>query len=291
MSDAAEVVDVGVEDFDAQDDQVIEQTGQQGGEADSDPTVSEAREQGWVPFEEYNGPKDKWVDANEFLERGKKINPILRKENRKLVDELKASRAEIQRIREEAKKVNAFMKESFEARLRRIEADREQAILEGDVDAVKELDTALADTKQRIAEVEPASTPRVASDEFLTDWATRNPWVDMAAKNDRVKKMSIEIRNDYMAENPGATMEDALEYVGEQMRELFPATTPAKKPAAAPAPAMERGSAAAPVSPSNGGSINSMYAKLPAEARATCDKWVKDGLITKEEYVRSYWEQ
>ena len=33
------------------------------------------------------------------------------------------------------------------------------------------------------------------------------------------------------------------------------------------------------------------YENLPAEAKAQCDKWIKSGLLTKEQYIRDYqWE-
>lgn len=45
---------------------------------------AEAREQGWLPKEEYKGKPDKWVDAEEFVERGKQALPLLRKNNERL---------------------------------------------------------------------------------------------------------------------------------------------------------------------------------------------------------------
>ena len=37
----------------------------------------EARSMGWVPKEEFRGPETQWRDANEFVERGRTMIPIL----------------------------------------------------------------------------------------------------------------------------------------------------------------------------------------------------------------------
>lgn len=44
----------------------------------------EARNMGWKPKEEFNGPEGAWVDAEAFVERGRQIVPILRANNERL---------------------------------------------------------------------------------------------------------------------------------------------------------------------------------------------------------------
>ena len=60
-------------------------------------TLAEAKRQGWVPQEDYNGPEDKWVDADTFVKKGKEINALLRKDNEFLkreVSEMKSTMME-----------------------------------------------------------------------------------------------------------------------------------------------------------------------------------------------------
>src|SRR6185436_4853984 len=45
-----------------------------------------ARRMGWRPQEEFRGPKDKWVDASQFVERGETELPVLRERFRALDD-------------------------------------------------------------------------------------------------------------------------------------------------------------------------------------------------------------
>ena len=48
----------------------------------------EARNLGWVPKEEFKGSEDQWESAEEFLDRGKKLLPILNQNNKRLQREL-----------------------------------------------------------------------------------------------------------------------------------------------------------------------------------------------------------
>src|SRR5690606_19433587 len=48
----------------------------------------QAREMGWRPADEFKGDPDKWVDAEEFVERGKHVLPILAQNNKRLQKEL-----------------------------------------------------------------------------------------------------------------------------------------------------------------------------------------------------------
>ena len=48
----------------------------------------EARLQGWVPKDEFRGKETDWIDADIFVQRGREINPILRKNNERITKEL-----------------------------------------------------------------------------------------------------------------------------------------------------------------------------------------------------------
>src|ERR1035437_8659239 len=56
----------------------------------SDPMTveKEASAMGWVPEESYKGDKANWVDADTFVEKGRHVLPILRKNNERLLGEL-----------------------------------------------------------------------------------------------------------------------------------------------------------------------------------------------------------
>src|SRR5690606_35489735 len=49
---------------------------------------AQAKSMGWVPQDEWKGDPDKWTDAQEYVERGEQVLPILRANNRRLQDDL-----------------------------------------------------------------------------------------------------------------------------------------------------------------------------------------------------------
>jgi hypothetical protein len=48
---------------------------------------SEARQQGWMPQEEFKGDPDRWTDAETFVRRADEVLPILKKRDRILKQE------------------------------------------------------------------------------------------------------------------------------------------------------------------------------------------------------------
>ena len=45
---------------------------------------AEAEKMGWIPATRYKGPKEKFVDAVEYIERGEKVLPIIKEHNKRL---------------------------------------------------------------------------------------------------------------------------------------------------------------------------------------------------------------
>ena len=63
-----ELAQVAPESLDGSASQEVEAGVQSDATPDIDEeTLAEAKRQGWVPQEEYNGPEDKWVDADTFV--------------------------------------------------------------------------------------------------------------------------------------------------------------------------------------------------------------------------------
>ena len=74
--------------------------------------MEEARKQGWVPEDEWKGDPDKWRPAEEFVERGKNIIPILNdrlaKTEQMIETLVKTQKAELKRVKEEQGKAAAL---------------------------------------------------------------------------------------------------------------------------------------------------------------------------------------
>lgn len=69
-------------------------------------TVKAAKEMGWTPQDQFKGDPAKWVDADEFVNRGEQLLPLLRKTNSRLKAELAERDAKIDNLTTEVQNAN-----------------------------------------------------------------------------------------------------------------------------------------------------------------------------------------
>ena len=259
---------------------------------------SEARAQGWVAQDEFRGSESDWVDAETFVRRGKEIMPILRKNNEKLLKELGEAKKIAEEAREAAKEFREYQKEQFERKTKDLESQLEQlkqakreAITQGDGDRAIAIDDAMDDLKeQRIeakqdlkaAEDKAKEVPQVTADPSLNEWMERNDWF---GKDTRLTGVANGLGVELRRENPNLQGKNFLDKLDEELAAKLPEKF-GKKRVQNPMEGSPNGTAR----PSSGSGKKS-YNNLPPEAKAACDKFVKQGLMTKEAYVAEYdWE-
>jgi hypothetical protein len=146
--------------------------------------LDEALAEGWRPEDEYSG-KAPWVDAETFVKRGREINPILKKNNDRLLAEIKALKAEVDASKMSVKKLeehNANIEtKAYERAIKDLKAQRREAMKQGELDTAMDLEDAIEkmeeEKPQPTAATEetkkfPEGDPR--NDPVLTAWATEN---------------------------------------------------------------------------------------------------------------------
>lgn len=257
--------------------------------------VKEAESQGWVPKERFRGNESDWVDADTFVKRGREILPILRKNNENLIKDLQATKEQLKEFREAAEEFKKFQREAYERkaneyedRIREIKESRAQAISDGDGQKVNALDDALdqakedlKEAKQAVKEVETYKEPETttqAMEPELQAWLDGNSWF---GQDKRMTGIANGIGDSLRLEFPMLKGKAFLDKLDEVLAEEFPNKFGEKK---SPASRVESGSGRQ----GRGGSNAQSYDNLPADAKAACDKFVKQKLMTKEEYVQSY---
>jgi hypothetical protein len=280
----------------SEEQQVVE--GQQVGSQEAPQEAqyeSEARAQGWVAKEEFRGSENDWVDAETFVRRGKEIMPILRKNNEKLLKELSEAKKAAEEARQAAREFREFQKEQFERKAKDLETQLEQlkiakrdAINEGSGDRVLAIDDAMDELKEqrtqakedlKAAELKAKEVPQVTADPILNEWMDKNEWFGKDAKLTGIANgLGVELRK----ENPGLVGKAFLEKLDAELAEMIPSKF-GKKTAFNPMEGTPNGTAR-PAASSGKKSYNS----LPPDAKAACDKFVKQGLMTKEQYVAEY---
>ena len=125
----------------------------------SEPTAEErAKAQGWKDKDEYTGDPDGWRPAEEFLERGEKILPILQERFGKLEKDFAAKATELDRVTTNLTKFANFhkgtYKRAYDNAKRDIEGRLVQAETDGDFAGYKQATDDLRQVEQDIAQIE-----------------------------------------------------------------------------------------------------------------------------------------
>ena len=113
----------------------------------SEQDVQEARNLGWLPKEEFRGNADNWIDAPQFLERGRTMLPILQKNNERLMGQLRETNAKLSTLETSLSAANAALevlqeshaddvKEQVEAAKKELREEIARASREGDHEAL-----------------------------------------------------------------------------------------------------------------------------------------------------------
>lgn len=182
------------------------------GNGPDEATIKEAREMGWTPKEQFKGDPEKWVDADEFVERGQHLMPILRKTNERLKRELKDRDTRIDTLTTEVQNVrgtldrldahySAANKRAAEQAIASLKNQIKEAREEGDVDKevevlrqiglaqdeVRKLEDEAEKRKKEKENPDPnkgktKDTPRDGLDPKLQEWQDENPWFGTDAK-------------------------------------------------------------------------------------------------------------
>ena len=256
----------------------------------------EAESQGWVPKERFRGNESDWVDADTFVKRGREILPILRKNNENLIKDLNSTKEQLKEFREAAEEFKKFQRDAYERkaqdyekRIQEIRESRAQAISDGDGQKVNALDDALDAAKDELKEAKqavkdadktPIETP--ASTEIepgLQVWLDRNTWF---GQDKRMTGIVNGIGESLRLEFPLLKGQAFLDKLDEVLAEEFPNKFGEKK---SPTSRVESGSGRA----GRGSSSNAQsYDNLPSEAKAACDRFVKQKLMTREQYVADF---
>jgi len=258
--------------------------------------AKEARMFGWVPREEFRGSDDEWVDAEVFVKRGKEINPILRKNNETLMKKLDEKSKEIDSIKASVEEFKKFQKESYERKQVELEVQiaelktrKKEAIAEGNGDLVVDIDDQIDEIKeaQREAKEEAKKKPEaeqpkaadIPDDPSLQAWLGKNTWFGQDTEmTDVANGLGASVRRQF----PHLSGQAFLDKLDEKIVEYFPHKVLGNK---------ARGSAVDSSGDVRGGNSNGKksYDNLPADAKAACDRFIKNGWIkSKQEYVDSY---
>jgi hypothetical protein len=285
--------------------EVIQSEGEQ---QQPDPAVvKRARDMGWVPPDEWRGdpPKGGFRTPEEFVQRGEEVLPIVKSQLRTAEDRAAKLEQDLAKERKESGEKFAKLEKMGKVALDRqraqlvaeFEAKKEALIETGDVKGYRELNkeqtAALADFDKTAAPDEPEDKGDKGKTKDKDDDAlpesmkqTIKAWVDERAWFTSDKEMHNSANAEHerlLKAKPGLSLAENLAAVDAYVRKRYP-----EKFADAQDDADDDSDEPARVSRVEGGSrINgaggkSAWSKLPAEAKAQADKFIKDDKLFLE---------
>ena len=261
-----------------------------------DPEIeAEARKGGWVPPTEWRGdpPKNGFISADEFVRRG------IPKKLRETEELLRSTRDELERERKErgetVSRIEKMSRVALDTQRKKLEADfeaRMDAAAEvGDVAQVralrKESRVALDEFDEKTAD-EPETKKAEGKAELpshitkaITGWVEENPWFKSDEEMNRVANLRHER---LLKEKPGLSIDENLAEVRAYVAKRYPEAFTVDDDEDEPKPRVSRVEGG---TRTNGGGNGGSWSKLPADAKAQADKFIKDdGLfLEKDETV------
>lgn len=258
----------------------------------------EARDQGWVPLEDWRGDPEKHVDAETFVKRGEEIAGLATAKARRLEERLDALESENKELRvlgtaqkEHYDRALANEQQQRQRLIQQLEAVQAKAISEGDgqthLNTQKQLEALKA---QQIAALQQQNaqlqqTQAVYAEEMQT-WVKDNTWY---TEDQELRLIADGMADRVRAEMPSAAPGVFLKELARRVKSLkkdHPAFTNPNRNA--------EGSVSSDTSEPETSTRRSgkrTWANLPSEDRKIAERLVKTHGISKEEYLKNYeWE-
>lgn len=267
------------------EDEGIEQ--EQEYQGPTDEQVSAAKNQGWAPKDRWKGDPNDWVDADEFLERGARHNNILRERNEQLLSELQSTREELRSsVREFGKATRAAEERAHQRAMTELNQREQTAFENGDT---QEWSNVRAEREQlekerikaeQIQSTQESSKPDPDNDPAYTTWLAENNWYNQDVEatfyaNEAAKIIGNRYPRGQLP--PRAFYDEITQEVKRKYPDKF-------RNVARDAPNQVQGGSQGGGRRKRGKSYND----LPPEAKAYCDKFVSQKLMSRDQYVTDY---
>ena len=264
--------------------------GEQSGDGQQHPQIdpeiaSRAALYGWVPKEEFRGDLSKWVSADVFVKRADEVLPIARSMNRKLESDLATTRKELEETRKTVKAVIQAHKKtaqgSYESRVAQIEKEQIEAVSAADSEQWARLEG------EKKALQKPEDIPfedkggGTIEHPTVTQWKQDNAWYinDM-----ELHSYADAVSNFIASTTPNLPPETFLSKVKDEVQKRFPekfGNVRRRNP-----PSVDRSDFGG--NDDTGG--KKTYSDLPPDAKKACTELVAQKVLTREQYVQTYFE-
>ena len=255
----------------------------------------EASLQGWVPKDRFRGNEDDWIDAETFVKRGKEINPILKKNNERLMAELEKNKRDLAELRATTETFKTFQKDHYERKtqelelqIRQLKEQKKEAIKEGDGSLVLEIEDQIDLIKeQQLQNKElPVVIPEKKQDnqpsQKTLEWIDDHSWYKTDSRLQAITDaLAIQLRQ----QKPYLTEDQFFNELDSVIEETINDPKVNKKQNVSKVEGRSQNN-----SGGSSSSVKKQYDSLPQDAKIACDRFVRQKLMTQEQYIQTYFD-
>jgi len=234
--------------------------------------IAKAEKMGWTPRESFKGDPSKWRPADEFVERGENMLPLLRAQSKRQEREIADLKAGMKELAEYHSKTE---QRAYAKALQDLREQRAAAIAAGDGAAFDKVDGEIDKLKKDLETKTQPAQKQNDDDPVFQEWLSRNKW----AEDEEMQLVGEAIAKSLIKKGEKATGVDLLEMVTKEVKRRYPEKF--ENPRRNAAPSVEGGSG-----PRKGG--GKTFADMPAEARAACERMAKNGYSGKPEEMAKF---
>ena len=249
--------------------------------AEDDPAViAQAKAMGWSAKEDFKGDPSRHIDAATFVNNAFEKMPLLQSNLKKVIGRNEQLEKSIQILMDKAKKDDA---DAYERTMSHLRRERAEALSIGDVDAIERVEAKTEQVKEerekaenQYSEATPAAEDATKAPDYVA-WENQNQWYtsdpDLRVAADAIGAV-------IKGEQQNLVGTEFFNEVTKRVRAAYPQKF--SNPKRQAKKAVESGQ-------NLGGGKKNSYSSLPPDARQACDKFEKDGIMSKDEYVKEYY--
>jgi len=191
-----------------------------------------AREQGWVPEDEWQGEADKWRPAKEFVDRGELFDKI--NSQKRAMDNM---HKEISGFKDTTKKMGEYLKgideKAYKRAVKSLKKEQAAAVELGDSEKVREITDEIEQTtvdfhsseKENKIEKSPSDTPDLTAEQqaAFDNFKSHNPWYGNAKGNDiAATALADKVADNLMREGGNLAPSEFFAEVSRQVKAELP---------------------------------------------------------------------
>lgn len=245
-----------------------------------------ARRMGWVDKDQFKGDPDRWVEANKFVERGENELPIMRERLKHSDANVKKLLSKVNNMEQTFAEFQKYTKENkqkeIDRAIKNLTEKQRVAVEESDTDKFDSLEKEKNDLLQeQLSDTTPqANATEQAMNAEIDEWiADGNEWF---VNDPELSEYAVSMSSYLVKTKPHLTGRAYYDELKKEVVAKFPDKF-GKQQKVVPN-IVEGGTDQSP--PPKG---KRTYANLPADAKATCDKFIATiPGFTKEEYLENY---